>query len=75
MRNSPNDDKKYEGNWLGKARHNFYITRRCWQLLHFLCMEYGLNHSSMLEICIREKYIKDIGPLPESQYHNGEKAK
>jgi hypothetical protein len=75
MRKSDPTDPSYQGNWLGKARHNFNITRRCWHLLHLLCMEYGLNHSSMLEMCVREKYIKDIGPLPEIEYHDGRKAR
>jgi len=51
------------GNWLGKARRNFNITRRCWQLLHVLCLEFGLNHSNMLELCVREMYVKHFGKV------------
>jgi len=69
------DDLRHCGNWLGKARRNFNLTNRSWNLLHALCLEYGLNHSSMLEICIREKFIKDIGPLPPIEYAGGRKAK
>jgi hypothetical protein len=63
------------GNWLGKQRRNFNLTNRCWDLLHELALEFGLDHGAMLEICVREKYIKDIGPLPKITYAGGEKAK
>lgn len=63
------------GNWLGKQRRNFYITNRAWDLLHELALEFGMNHSSMLEICIREKYVKDIGPVPPIKYADGRLAK
>jgi len=69
------DDYSGCGNFLGKQRRNFYITNRSFDFLHALCLEYGLNHSSMLELCIREKYVKDIGPVPAIKYADGRKAK
>jgi len=63
------------GNFLGKQRRNFYITNRSWQLLHALCLEFGVNHSSMIELCVREKYVKDIGPVPKIEYSGGRRAK
>lgn len=63
------------GNYLGKQRRNFYITNRCWDLLHALSLEYGCNHSSMIELCVREKYVKDIGPVPAIVYDGGKKPR
>ena len=63
------------GNWLGKQRRNFYITNRSWDLLHKLCLEYGVNHSVMLEMTIRDKYAREIGPVPPIKYKNGQNAK
>ena len=53
-----------EGNYLGKARRNFYISNRCWQLLHALSLELGLNHSSVLEMAVRAYHQTVIGPVP-----------
>lgn len=62
------------GNWLGKQRRNFYITNRSFDLLHALALEFGINHSSMLELCIREMHVAKIGPVPPVTYSDGRKA-
>jgi hypothetical protein len=74
MREVEYDEIKYQGNWLGKVRHNITCTRRCWNLIGELCQEFGLSHGGIIELAIREKYIKDIGSLPPIMYHNGRKA-
>lgn len=68
------DEHRPEGNWLGKTRHNITMTARGWGLVHKLCLEYGLNYSEIIELAVREKYIKDVGPLPPIQYSDGRKA-
>ena len=63
------------GNYLGKQRRNFYITNRAWDLLHELTLELGTNHSSTLELAIREYYVKLIGPVPPIKYAGGMKPR
>ena len=63
------------GNWLGKTRHNITMTDRGWDLTHRLAMEYGLDHSAIIELAVREKYLKEIGPLPPIKYVDGRPAR
>ena len=53
-----------EGNYLGKARRNFYISNRCWDLMHQLSLEFGINHSNVIEIAVRELYQRTYGSVP-----------
>lgn len=71
------DDERLvgQGNWLGKAKHNIRITNRCWHMIHILSKEFGLNASSIIELSVRDKYVKEIGPVPEIKYTSGEKAR
>lgn len=62
---------KGEGNYLGKARRNFYLSNRSFDLLHQLSLEYGINHSNILELAIREMYVKTFGPVPPIEYADG----
>jgi hypothetical protein len=50
-----------EGNYLGKARRNFYISNKCWTLMHEIAMELGVNHSNVIELAVRKLYPEVTG--------------
>lgn len=66
---------KGQGNWLGKQRLNFSVSGRFYEMLHRIALEYGVNHSVALELCVREKFTKEFGPVPEIKYPGGSKAR
>ena len=53
-----------EGNYLQKSRRNFFISNRCWDLLHQISLEMGLSHSGCLELAVREMYQRMYGTVP-----------
>lgn len=61
MANSGHDPA--EGNYLRKSRRNFNLSIRCWELLHRLSLELGVNHSNVIELAVREMHQKYIGPV------------
>lgn len=63
------------GNYLGKQRRNFYITNRCWNMMHDLSIEIGINHSGIIELAVREMYIRYHGQVPDINYVLGDKPK
>jgi len=52
-----------EGNYLQKARRNFFLSGRCWMLLHNLSLELGINHSNVIEMAVRAYHQQIIGPV------------
>lgn len=62
------DAHRAGGNYLGKARRNFYISFRCWRLMHELSLEYGLSHSGVIEMAVRRFYVNTFGELPGISY-------
>lgn len=77
MSREPEEERNFvgEGNWLGTTRRNFTMPRRTWELLHALCLEKGVDHSSMLSYLIHDAYKREFGKVPEIQYYDGRKAK
>jgi hypothetical protein len=64
-----------QGNYLAKHRRNFYLSNRCWQMMHAISLDLGLNHSGTIEIAIREMYRRVIGNLPPIEYRDGRIAR
>lgn len=52
-----------EGNYLQKSRRNFFLSGRCWTLLHNLSLELGINHSNVIEMAVRAYHQQIIGPV------------
>jgi hypothetical protein len=50
-----------EGNYLGKSRRNFYLSNKCWVLMHEMAMELGINHSNVIELAVRKLYPEVTG--------------
>lgn len=63
------------GNYLGKQRRNFNITNRCWDMMHNLSLDIGVNHSAIIELAVREMYCRYHGEVPPIRYWDGTKAK
>ncbi len=57
-----------EGNYLGKGKRTYNITDDCDKMLLDLSLQYGVNKSSVVEIAVREKYLRDIGPWIPLKY-------
>ena len=53
-----------EGNWLGKARRNFYLSTTVNELIHKLSLELGISHSAVIELAAREMYARIHGSVP-----------
>lgn len=64
-----------QGNYLAKQRRNFYISNRCWEMMHELSLDIGLNHSGIIELSIREMYRRYMGNVPPIQYVDGRIAR
>ena len=54
------------GNYLQKSRRNVYLSGKCWEMLHEMGVEIGLNHSNTIEICVRMAYPKVLGKNAKS---------
>lgn len=50
-----------EGNYLQKSRKNFFLSRRCQDMLLELSCSLGVSQTSIIELAVREKYQKDLG--------------
>lgn len=64
-----------QGNYLGKQRRNFYISNRCWEMMHKISLDIGVNHSAVIELAVREMYRRTIGDLPPIEYRDGRIAR
>jgi hypothetical protein len=73
MPKEPKAPGRSMGNYLCKARRNFYLTQRCWELMHEISMELGVNHSNVIEFAIRRMYSEICGkpapPISEGGFH------
>lgn len=72
-RGRSDDDVKTpgRGNWLGKQRRNFYLTNRCWRLMHELALDIGVSHGTIIELAVREMYARiknEVPPIAYSDY-------
>jgi hypothetical protein len=55
-----------EGNYLRKRRKSFFLSADCCQMVLDLVFKLGLSEGGVIEIAIREKYLKEIGPYPHA---------
>jgi hypothetical protein len=63
-----------EGNFLGKKRKNFFLSKDCCRYIVELCYRLGLSEGGVIELAIREKYDRTFekresmrDPNPRSQ--------
>jgi hypothetical protein len=54
-----------EGNYLRKARKNFFISADCIEMMEDLSRYEGLNHSGVIEQAVRAMFEKRMGPRPK----------
>ena len=50
-----------EGNYLRKARKNYFISAMAVKMLEDLSMDKGVNHSGIIELAVRDMYEKRFG--------------
>lgn len=62
-----------QGNYLGKQRRNFYVTNRAWEMMHELSIDIGLSHSGIVELAVRDMYVRYHGSVPPITYVGGGK--
>ncbi|RPH38332.1 hypothetical protein EHM92_00175 [bacterium] len=69
------DEPRAMGNFLGKQRRNFNLTNRCWDMMHQLACDIGVNHSAIIELAIREMYTRYQGTPEPIKYSDFRRAK
>lgn len=50
------------GNYLRKSAKNYLLSYRCIALILELTLIYGITASAVIELAVREKYMRDVGP-------------
>jgi hypothetical protein len=76
MRHNRDEDRPPgQGNYLAKQRRNFYLSNRCWEMMHTISLDIGVNHSAVIELAIREMYRRMIGNVPPIEYRDGRIAR
>lgn len=55
-----------EGNFLGKSRKNFFLSKDCRRYIVELCYKEGLSEGAVVEQAVRRMYEQVIGERPSS---------